>query len=255
MRTGQCVTSVCPPDLRCHGCDQKWKTYLLRGGRSGDTAPSVAELMRNLHLTGEEEEVIAFSDDEGDDELTPVVVLIGKVLSPLVVDATTIAGAVKPAWGNPPGLKIRSVREKDDNLFVAEFNNPRDMDQALGASPWLVGKHAVILQPYDGRLKPTDIKFDKMELWVRLLNLPLGWMNDKKGARIMDTIGHVIKMDVDRASGPFLRARVAIDIAKPFRRGIIMKVDRLKEPEWFDIQYEKLPFFLFFLWSNGAYEE
>lgn len=48
-----------------------------------------------------------------------------------------------------------------------------------------------------------------------------------------------------KASGTFLRARVALEIAKPLRRGILHQVDRLKEPEWFDVQYEKLPFFCF----------
>lgn len=104
----------------------------LPGGQSGDRskdAPGVDEMMRDLHLTAEEEEVMAFSDDEGDAEVNPEPALIGKVLSPMVVHATTIVGAMKPAWGNPPGLKIRSVGERGDNLFVAEFGNPRDMER------------------------------------------------------------------------------------------------------------------------------
>ena len=39
------------------------------------------------------------------------------------------------------------------------------------------------------------------------------------------------------------RAHVAIDVAKPLRRGVLLKTRRDGNPEWFDIQYEKLPFY------------
>lgn len=71
-----------------------------------------------------------FSDDEGEDvEPVAVAVLIGKVLSPIALHATTILGAMKSAWGNPVGLKIRSVGGKLDNLFVAEFGDHHSMDR------------------------------------------------------------------------------------------------------------------------------
>jgi hypothetical protein len=55
-------------------------------------------------------------------------------------------------------------------------------------------------------------------------------------------------MDVDRegkASGAYLRGRVAIDIDKPLRRGVLLRLSRSEEPRWFEIQYEKLPFYCF----------
>jgi hypothetical protein len=62
----------------------------------------------------------------------------------------------------------------------------------------------------------------------------------------MGLIGEVKKMDDDKAgkaSGPFLRGRVSIEIAKPLRRGVLLKMKKDGEPEWFAVQYEKLPFF------------
>lgn len=117
---------------------------------------------------------------------------------------------------------------------------------ALGGSPWMVGKHALILQHYDECLRPSEIKFDRMDIWIRILNLPLGWMNRHRGERAMNLVGEVKKMDVDKdgkASGSYLRARVAIDVVKPLRRGVLLKTKKDASPEWFDIQYEKLPFF------------
>lgn len=64
----------------------------------------------------------------------------------------------------------------------------------------------------------------------------------------MSLIGSVIKMDVDsdgKASGAFLRARVAIEIDKPLRRRVLLHMSRSKEPKWFAVQYERLPFYCY----------
>ncbi|CAM0149310.1 unnamed protein product [Urochloa decumbens] len=217
------------------------------GGSASDPDPDVAEMLRKLNLTAEEGEVAAFSDDEdGDGKTSEMWALVGKVLSPTVVHANTVSEAMRSAWGNPYKMKIRSISEKAKTLFVAEFGFKQDMERALGGSPWVVGKHAVILRDYDDRMIPSKINFDKIEMWARILNLPLGWMNLHRGVRAMGLLGDVIKMDVDaegKASGPFLRARVAIDLSKAPNRGVLLKTDKTKLPEWFDAQYEKLPFF------------
>ena len=100
---------------------------------------NVADLLQNLNLTAKEGDVVAFSDDEEDGEVSVVEwTLVGKVLSPATVHATTIFRAMKPVCGNPYGLKIRTIGEKEDNMFVAEFGFQQDMERALGASPgWL----------------------------------------------------------------------------------------------------------------------
>jgi hypothetical protein len=128
-------------------------------------------LLKNLNLTIEEE-VVQFSDDEQEVDPTVDWALLGKVLSPTIVHAQAIQGAMRPAWGNPAGLKIRMIGRKEDNLFVAEFGFKQDMERALGGSPWLVGKHAVIMREYDESLKPSEIHFDRMDVWVRIMDLP-----------------------------------------------------------------------------------
>ncbi|CAN6353966.1 unnamed protein product [Urochloa humidicola] len=211
--------------------------------------PSVADLLQKLNLTAEEGDVADFSDDEDQGEDANVEwVLLGKAISPSTLHAATIRSAMTPAWGNPHGMKIRSIGEKGDNLFVVEFGSKVDMDRVLAGSPWITGKHAILLKEYDEKLKPSEIRFDCMEIWVRLLNLPLGWMNQHRGIRAMRLLGEVKKMDVDgdgKASGAFLRARIAIEINKPIKRGVLLRMTKDGEPEWFNAQYEKLPFFCF----------
>jgi hypothetical protein len=155
---------------------------------------------------------------------------------------------MRPAWGNPFGLKLRSVGCKTDNPFIADFGTQEDKERVLEGSPRMVGRHAVILQEYDETLKPSDVCFDKMEMWVRILNLPFGWMNERRGARAAGLIGVVVRMDVDgdgESSGPYLRACVSVEVDKPLRRGVMLKPNKTAKPEWFEIQFEKLPFYCF----------
>lgn len=119
----------------------------------------------------------------------------------------------------------------------------------LTGTPWIAGKHTVILKEYDEKLKPSEVRFDRMEIWARILNLPLGWMNQHRGIRAMGLLGEVKRMDVDadgKASGAFLRARIFIALDKPIKRGVLLRMAKNGDPEWFDAQYEKLPFFCFF---------
>jgi len=133
-------------------------------------------------------------------------------------------------------------------MFVAEVGSKADMERILAGTPWMVGRHAVVLKPYDERLSADEIIFDRMEIWVRILKLPLGWMNQQRGTRSMSLIGHVVKMDVDgdgKASGAFLRARVAIELDKPLRRGVLLRMSKMEEPKWFEAHYERLPYYCF----------
>lgn len=117
-------------------------------------SPSVSDLLRRLNLTEEEGAVVDFSDDEDVVDLSMEWALVGKV------HVNTVRAAMKPAWGNPVDLKIRAVGEKGANLFIAEFGSKMDMEHVMASSSWMVGRHAVILKPYDGRLSASEIMFD-----------------------------------------------------------------------------------------------
>lgn len=105
------------------------------------------DLLERLNLTKEEGEVAAFSDDEEEDARSRVDCrLLGKVISPSLLHNSTIRSAMKPAWGNPYGLKLRSIGEKAENVFIAEFGALVDKQRVLDGSPWMVGRHVVILQ-------------------------------------------------------------------------------------------------------------
>ncbi|RLN12566.1 hypothetical protein C2845_PM09G10010 [Panicum miliaceum] len=209
----------------------------------GDGVPeeSMAELMGRLNLTAEECKVLRVADDVEDGLATSDCAIIGKVLSKNVLHIQTILSALRPGWGNPRGLTMRTV---GDNLFIAEFGSKQDKARILDGSPWSVGNRAVLIQEFDASMRRTDICFNQMSIWVRINNLPFEWMNEQWGRKIAEMIGSVEKVDVDaqrRAWGPYLRAKVKIDITKPLRRGVALFSAKRKRTEWYEIRYEKVP--------------
>ena len=53
------------------------------------------------------------------------------------------------------------------------------------------------------------MKFDRMHVWMRILDLPFEWMNKIKGEQIAGMVCLVERVDVDEfgdAASPFLRA-------------------------------------------------
>lgn len=106
------------------------------GGVPVNPDEHVTDLLQNLNLTTEEGDVASFSDDEEDGEISVV------DLSPAVVHATTIYRAMKPAWGNPNGLKIRTVGEKEITFSWQSFRTSRTWSGLLGdLRGWLGSMH------------------------------------------------------------------------------------------------------------------
>ena len=217
---------------------------VLLGKESKKKEEGVDSMMGRLNLLADETEVVDMSDDEEQDDSTLVKwALVGKVLSPNVVHIQSIRSAMYPAWGNPRGLRIRPA---GDNVFVTDFATKADRDRAFEGTPWMVGRHVVLLHDFDPRLRSSDIRFDSMTIWARIVDLPFEWMNDKKGLKIARLIDKHCSVDVDEfgeASGTFLRARVAIPIDQPLRRWVTVR--RGSTDVSFNLQYEKLPFFCF----------
>jgi hypothetical protein len=132
------------------------------------------EKLGKLDITDEEATPLVL-DDREEDEVQKWM-LAGKVLHRNVFHIQTIASALRPAWGNPKGLAFRLV---GDNMFVAEFATAGDRERVWEGSPWHVSNNAVILSEYEECMKPSQLKFDRLSIWVRVLNLPFN-LREKK---------------------------------------------------------------------------
>lgn len=218
------------------------------GGRTGasDRAARVArsqleEALGKLDIS-EEEATPLVIDDREDDEAPRKWMLAGKVLYRNQFHINTMTNALRPAWGNPKGLQFKSVGV---NMFVAEFETQRDRDRVWGGSPWHVSKNAVVLAEFDECMRPDELKFDRLQLWARIINLPFHMRNDTWGLSIARQIDKEASMVQFDHMGGFLRARVNVEVAKPLRRWILIESARRKKTDLYDIQYEQVPYLCF----------
>ncbi|KAM0887769.1 hypothetical protein ACQ4PT_028791 [Festuca glaucescens] len=215
------------------------------GKQEGEPSPRAArtqleEALGKLDLM--EEEVTPFVINDVEEGAKPKWMLAGKVLYRNTFHIQTIASALRPAWGNPRGLVFRSVGE---NMFLADFESQRDRDRVREGSSWHVSKNAVILEEFVEWMQPSELKFDKLQVWLRILNLPFNLRNNTWGKATAKQVDKNASQVVFDPVGGFLRARVTIDVTKPLRRGILIDSAARKCQDWYVFQYEHVPHFCF----------
>ncbi|KAK9019404.1 hypothetical protein V6N11_053928 [Hibiscus sabdariffa] len=97
-------------------------------------------------------------------------------------------------------------------------------------------------------------EFSSMEIWVRVYNVPLGWMQQKMGERIGDRFGSTVAVDMrpgDGRWGEYLRIRAKLDISKRLRGHIFVGKREDGSSRACSVKYERLPNFCF--WCGRYY--
>jgi hypothetical protein len=172
--------------------------------------------------------------------------VIGKVCSPRILVIGAFERAMQKAWGLHVVAQFKDLGE---NRFVVKFLSEGDWKHIKNGGPWQFDFSVVLLKDFDGSIRPSDIVFDTMDIWVRVLDLPMDMMNQVYGELIGGWIGKYISVDVDEegmAWGKDLRIRVAVRVDQPLVRGVPLKESNDEsEGRWFDIKYERVPHFCF----------
>ncbi|KAM3295973.1 hypothetical protein ACQJBY_038349 [Aegilops geniculata] len=217
----------------------------VQGGFGSDSAPRVVEMMERLRLTAIEAQLVLVDDEDEADQVDPGRALVGKVLSPNVLHINTISSAMRPAWGNPQGLLFHPA---GDNLFVAEFATPADRARVLEGSPWMVGRHAVLFKDFDAEIQPTQMVFDRLTIWARIMALPPRLMKSKLGMEFAKPIGKIVRVESDadsRCWGPYMRVQAEVLVQEPVVRYVTVTSAKTKSTETYSVMYERLPFYCF----------
>ncbi|KAG5544810.1 hypothetical protein RHGRI_017305 [Rhododendron griersonianum] len=130
-------------------------------------------------------------------------------------------------------------------LVAVRDGNEDDLCRIISKGPWSIMGSILILRKWDQAKSFSDLDFSPF--WVQIHSLPLGFLNSKTGMVVAKSLGEVIAVEEPGDRGRmtnFLRARVWLDISKPFKKGFFLR--RSKEEDlWVRFKYERLSDFCY----------
>jgi len=135
------------------------------------------------------------------------------------------------------------VRPLEDNRYILEFDVEEEYNYVINGGPWRHKGDALIVVPYDGLSRPSEVIIDSINLWVRFYDVPAHLMS----MVFTGVLAKKVSSNVLVVEGPvknYLRARVAYPLDEPIKPTVEVKVKGSGEMS-FDVRYENVPFFCF----------
>ncbi|KAL9666869.1 hypothetical protein QQ045_001213 [Rhodiola kirilowii] len=158
------------------------------------------------------------------------------------INVVGLASAMKKAWVVNNGVTFEEVAS---NMVIARFDDKEKLEKALEGGPWTYSDCAVIIRRWDGNIKLDNLNFDKVQLWMQIHNLPLGFIEDEFARGFAELAGTIYKRPVAEAGvlrKRFVRYKIEIDVNQPVVPGVYFK-DKNGELLWIAFKYERLPQF------------
>ena len=123
-----------------------------------------------------------------------------------------IANTFQPLWRSRNGFKIESL---GDHTALFAFDNKLDIDKILSSGPWSFDKHLMVLQRYDKDMTIRSMKFNMVNFWVQVHDIPIRFKTREVAEQICSSIGSIIHPPgvSNEIGGGFIRVRVSIDIS------------------------------------------
>ncbi|XP_050212839.1 uncharacterized protein LOC126664483 isoform X2 [Mercurialis annua] len=118
----------------------------------------------------------------------------------------------------------------------------------MAGGPWNYLDCLIVLESPEGIWDHTSMAFDKTDFWIQIHNLPIICLNREAGLNLGSQIGEVIEVDPGASGdclGKYMRVRVTVDITKPLKRGLKVKVNSEGAIVMALLRYERLPEFCF----------
>lgn len=209
-------------------------------------AESLSRQIESLKLTQEEKgKQIEVGDNviaQCDQNL--LLSLACKILTSRTIHHESFRTMIPRIWG-VEDVKIRGVGK---NIFVCQFSNPRDKKGVVNAGSWFFDKGVLAFEDLRADTSIGEMEFRYVSFWIHLHKLPVAVFSKDLAKSIGNLIGKYEKIDCDEDGlcwGQTMKIKVAIDVLKPLRRGVLLKLGSMADERWIPITYEKLPNFCY----------
>ncbi|KAL5763354.1 hypothetical protein ACOSP7_019618 [Xanthoceras sorbifolium] len=146
--------------------------------------------------------------------------LVGKVITNKQVNREAFQGIILKIWRTTQDFDIEVLKE---NTFIFHFRNQLDHKRVLAGGPWSFDRWLFVLEEPSGAGHLTGMKFNEVEFWIQVHNIPIVCMNREIGSFIGKQIRVLREIDLGATGdclGKYLRVRVRINIMKLLRRGL-----------------------------------
>ncbi|TXG54000.1 hypothetical protein EZV62_019256 [Acer yangbiense] len=170
--------------------------------------------------------------------------LVGRVLSGKKVNRDAFKSLIDQLWHPFGSVEIEMVGV---NTFTFSFPNKDDRNRFWCRGLWHFGKHLIVLEKPVGAEEVKTLGFDRAELWVQIHDIPIMCMNRRTARWLAEQIGGVIEIPSDSREcwGQFLRVKILLDITKPLKRWLRLKLDKSDNIVVVGLKYKRLSDFCF----------
>ncbi|KAL7218869.1 hypothetical protein ACSBR2_012023 [Camellia fascicularis] len=103
-------------------------------------------------------------------------------------------------------------------FFIVKFDMIEDYTKVYTGGPWIVMDHYVTVRKWQQDFRSDVAEEDTTAFWVRFLNLPIEYYNEKVLFHIAKVLGVPLKIDINTAMasrGKYARVCIEMDLRKP----------------------------------------
>jgi hypothetical protein len=166
-----------------------------------------------------DDEGFDFEVEEEDDQGIPRWLVIARSYSGQNFNPRGLFEEMSKAWGLKEAIQAHAL---GDNKFMIECNSKSDWEHVVNGGLWRHKGDALLVVAYDGFTRPSDVQIDKINLWVRVYDVPEALMTTGFARSCGLQVGEVL--EVGGAVRDFLQIRVAFPLEMPLKKFIKAKV-------------------------------
>ena len=132
-------------------------------------ASDVEEMMKNLGITEDDLDDVVFEEQDVPAEVAVRWMAIARVHTPKNYSQYWFFKNMRAAWDLAHDVKFRPL---EDNLYTLQFFCLGDWERVMQEGPWNFRGNTVIITPYDGVTKPTEVNLDTLNIWIQIHDVP-----------------------------------------------------------------------------------
>ncbi|TXG56775.1 hypothetical protein EZV62_018088 [Acer yangbiense] len=150
-------------------------------------------------------------------------------------------------WKGGCGSLRVAIEAVGVNIFMFHFINQEEQNHIWQRGSWYFDKSLIILEKPEGMGNISLLRFNKVELWIQIHDVPIMCMNRRTAKWMAKQLGKVIEIPMESKDcwGKFMKVKVLIDISKSLKRWLRLKLDKSTNILMVSLKYERLPEFCY----------